>query len=70
MVRKVHKYADGGKVTPPPKQDTKRLKYGTMKGDTYQVDKPKSTVDAMKNTRRKQMEDLGLRNGGKVKRKC
>ncbi len=75
MVRKAHCYADGGKVlkdhtATPSKPDTQRLKNGTLKNDTYQVDKPKSTVDALKNTRAKQMEDLGLRDGGKVKRKC
>ena len=74
MVRKTHCYADGGKVLKDhtddtaKSSDTQRMKNGTINRstDTYQVDKPKSTADAIKNTRAKQMEDLGLRDGGSV----
>lgn len=73
MVRKVHCYADGGKVlkdhtSDAAKNNTQRMKNGTIdkSTDTYQVDKPKSTADALKNTRAKQMEDLGLKDGGSV----
>lgn len=63
MVRRVHSYADGGKIVkdhtaPEPNPPIK----GKPKTDTgaYVTEKPTSAADAMKNTRKKQMEDLGL----------
>lgn len=63
MVRKVHKYADGGKVVKDHTAQEKPKKLpngGKLKNDVYTPDKPVSAADAMKNTRKKQMEDLGL----------
>lgn len=64
MVRRVHKYANGGpvekKAPPPPPPKSSDLGSGMAK----------KAGDILANRRKKQMEDLGLRNGGKVKRKC
>lgn len=61
------KYAAGGKVsksTVPPtsKPKLKPIMLGT--GGAANAAK------AIKTTRQRQMEELGLRDGGKVKRKC
>lgn len=61
MVRRVHKYADGGKVvkdhteekpkTPPPKQP---------KPEDLGSGAAAKAADTLANKRKKQMEDLGL----------
>lgn len=72
MVRRVHAYADGGKVvkdhttTPIAPKPTPPMRNGVQTGDSYQINKPSGPVDAIKNTRKRQEEDLGLRDGGSV----
>jgi hypothetical protein len=68
-MRRRHKYADGGKVTRDHIAEEKERKAKNAKGETVVPAKPLSTADALKNTRQRQMDELGLRDGGKVKRK-
>jgi hypothetical protein len=69
-MRRTHKYADGGKVTQDHIAEEKARKAKNAKGGAYQPPKPMSAADAIKNSTAKKMEELGLRDGGKVKRKC
>lgn len=63
----VHKYADGGKV---------ELNKGAKKGGKKKKPKPDmlgtgmaaKTGDTLKNRRAEQMKDMGLKDGGKVKK--
>lgn len=73
MVARVHKYADGGKVVrseggarqqPRPQTQPKP----PPKGDTVQSPKPESAADALRNQRARQMKELGLKDGGRVKK--
>lgn len=71
MVAKTRYYADGGKVStdkPPPKPRPPAPK-PPPKGDTVQMDPKGSTADTLRNHRARQMEALGLKDGGKVKRR-
>jgi hypothetical protein len=77
MVTRVHKYADGGKVIrseggarpqtqPKPRPQTQPKP--PPKGDTIQAPKPESAADALRNQRARQMKELGLRDGGAVRK--
>jgi hypothetical protein len=69
MVARVHKYADGGKVVkseggarqPPPVQPKK-----PPAKDTIQLDPKGSTSEMLKTQRARQMQELGLKDGGPV----
>ena len=69
MKPKTHKYAncyqDGGQVTKKKKKKKKKV---VRSGDTMQSTSVGSTSDTLRNRRAAQMEALGLKDGGKVKK--
>jgi hypothetical protein len=59
-------YADGGRVSqkPPPKPPAPR-----PKRDTIPAPKPASAADAIRNQTRRKEQLLGLKDGGRVRRR-
>jgi len=62
-------YADGGQVS--KKKTSKKKTPVRRSGDTVQSTSVGSTTDTLRNRRAQQMAELGLKDGGRVKKmKC
>lgn len=68
MYRK-RKYADGGKVVKDHGEEEQKPKPKTPNPGALGSGGAAKAGEALRDKRKQQMEDLGLRDGGKVKRK-